>query len=53
MACSFRPNDLALLGGASAVTGQPQPWPQVGDEELHWMEEVVRSGKWSWLGPHE
>lgn len=53
MAYSFRPNDLALLGGAPAVTRQPQPWPQVGDEELHWMEEVLRSGKWSWLGPHE
>lgn len=53
MTCSFCPHDLALLGGAPAVTLQPEPWPQVGQEELQWMEEVVRSGKWSWLGPHE
>jgi len=24
-----------------------------GDLEVSWMEAVVRSGKWSWLGPHE
>lgn len=44
---------LALMGGSPAVTGKPSPWPIIGDEEVRWMEEVVRSGKWSWLGPHE
>jgi dTDP-4-amino-4,6-dideoxygalactose transaminase len=29
------------------------PWPIVGEQEVQWMEEVVRSGKWSWMGPHE
>jgi L-glutamine:2-deoxy-scyllo-inosose/3-amino-2,3-dideoxy-scyllo-inosose aminotransferase len=25
----------------------------VGEQEVQWMEQVVRSGNWSWLGPHE
>ena len=44
---------LALTGGQPAVTLKPQPWPIIGDQEVQWMEEVVRSGKWSWMGPHE
>lgn len=44
---------LALTGGNPAVTLQPSPWPISGDQEIEWMTEVVRSGKWSWMGPHE
>lgn len=44
---------LALAGGAPAVTLKPEPWPQIGAQEIPWMEEVLRSGKWSWVGPHE
>jgi L-glutamine:2-deoxy-scyllo-inosose/3-amino-2,3-dideoxy-scyllo-inosose aminotransferase len=44
---------LALTGGSPAVTLKPYPWPIVGEQEVQWMEEVVRSGKWSWMGPHE
>ncbi len=44
---------LALTGGTSAVTLSHTPWPVVGEQEVQWMEEVVRGGKWSWLGPHE
>jgi L-glutamine:2-deoxy-scyllo-inosose/3-amino-2,3-dideoxy-scyllo-inosose aminotransferase len=35
------------------VTLAPQPWPIIGEDEVRWMEEVVRSGKWSWVGEHE
>lgn len=44
---------LALLGGPPDVKREPPPWPVSGDLEVAWMEAVVRSGKWSWLGPHE
>jgi L-glutamine:2-deoxy-scyllo-inosose/3-amino-2,3-dideoxy-scyllo-inosose aminotransferase len=44
---------LALTGGAPAVTLQAEPWPQITDQEVQWMEETLRSGQWSWLGPHE
>lgn len=44
---------LALHGGDKAVTLPPPVWPVVGDIEVQWMTEVVRSGKWSWMGPHE
>ncbi len=44
---------LALTGGTPAITLSPTPWPVVGELEVRWMEEVVRSGKWSWVGPHE
>ncbi len=44
---------LALLGGSPAVTLRHSPWPVTGPEEQEWMAEVVRSGKWSWMGPHE
>jgi dTDP-4-amino-4,6-dideoxygalactose transaminase len=44
---------LALTGAAPAVTLGHEPWPQITDQEVQWMEEVLRSGKWSWMGPHE
>lgn len=44
---------LALTGGSPAVTLKSYPWPITGEQEVQWMEEVVRSGKWSWMGPHE
>ena len=44
---------LALAGGKPAVTMKSPAWPVAGRQELAWMEQVVRSGKWSWLGPHE
>lgn len=44
---------LALLGGAPAVTLPAPAWPVAGDLEAAWMEGVVRSGQWSWMGPHE
>ncbi len=48
-----RLNRLALDGGKPAVTMKCPPWPVTGRQELAWMAEVVRSGKWSWLGKHE
>lgn len=45
--------ELAITGGDPAVTLTHQPWPIVGDLEAEWMDEVVRSGKWSWVGEHE
>ncbi|MGI5818384.1 MAG: DegT/DnrJ/EryC1/StrS family aminotransferase [Armatimonadota bacterium] len=44
---------LAITGGSPAVTLEHQPWPIVGDLEAKWMDEVVRSGAWSWVGTHE
>ncbi len=44
---------LALEGGSPIVTREFPVWPVAGDLEVAWMEGVVRSGKWSWLGPHE
>lgn len=44
---------LAAMGGDPVVTLGPSPWPITGEQELTWMEEVVRSGHWSWMGPHE
>ena len=44
---------LAALGGPKAVTLQRPAWPVTGEKEARWMDQVVRSGKWSWLGPHE
>lgn len=44
---------LAIKGGSPAVTLEHQPWPIVGDLEAEWMDEVVRSGNWSWVGTHE
>ncbi len=45
--------NLALLGGAPAVNIGGPEWPVSGELEVAWMEGVVRSGKWSWVGPHE
>ncbi len=45
--------ELALAGGAPAVRAPAPAWPVAGDLEAAWMEGVVRSGKWSWMGPHE
>ncbi|MFP4250119.1 MAG: DegT/DnrJ/EryC1/StrS family aminotransferase [Armatimonadota bacterium] len=44
---------LAITGGSPAVTLEHEPWPIVGDLEAKWMDEVVRSGNWSWVGEHE
>ncbi len=44
---------LAAEGGTPAVTRAAPAWPVSGDLEVAWMEGVVRSGKWSWLGAHE
>ena len=44
---------LAITGGSPAVTLDHSPWPVAGEQEVRWMEEVVRSGAWSWLGEHE
>jgi len=44
---------LAVSGGKPAVTRSVPKWPVSGDLEAAWMEAVVRSGKWSWIGPHE
>ncbi len=46
-------NGLALTGGTPAVTLKCSPWPVVTDQEVQWMEQVVRSGKWSWMGEQE
>lgn len=44
---------LAIKGGAPAVTLECPSWPIAGDLEANWMDEVVRSGEWSWVGTHE
>jgi L-glutamine:2-deoxy-scyllo-inosose/3-amino-2,3-dideoxy-scyllo-inosose aminotransferase len=44
---------LAVAGGKAAVTIKAPAWPVVGRDEVRWMTEVVKSGKWSWLGQHE
>ncbi len=53
MTAASRSNQLALGGGKPAVTMKCPAWPVTGRQELDWMAEVVRSGKWSWLGKHE
>jgi len=44
---------LALEGGEKAVTTAAPKWPVVTDEDAAAVAEVVKSGKWSWLGPQE
>ena len=44
---------LAVVGGRKAVTMPAPVWPVSGPAEVKWMTEVVKSGKWSWLGAHE
>lgn len=46
-------NQLALAGGRPVVDRSRPVWPVVGELEASWMDAVVRSGKWSWAGPHE
>jgi len=56
MACKLTTTEkatLALRGGEKSVRAAAPAWPVSGETEVRWMEEVVRSGKWSWLGPHE
>lgn len=44
---------LAMRGGVPAVKHAAPAWPITGEQEVAWMEAVVRSGQWSWKGPHE
>jgi len=44
---------LAVNGGSPAVTAVGPVYPDAGDLEVAWMEGVIRSGQWSWMGPHE
>lgn len=44
---------LAVNGGPPAVRLQPPAWPVSDDLDVAHMESVVRSGNWSWMGPHE
>ncbi len=46
-------NVLAMAGGQPAVNIPAPTWPVTGDVEVSWMEAVVRSGQWSWMGAHE
>jgi dTDP-4-amino-4,6-dideoxygalactose transaminase len=50
---TIRSSGLAITGGDPAVTGTAPVWPVTGDQEFSRMEEVLRSGHWSWLGPQE
>ena len=44
---------LALKDGEPAIAVPAPQWPIVGEQEVAWMSDVVRSGRWSWLGEHE
>ena len=44
---------LAIHGGAPTVTVAAPRWPITGEFEISAMDAVVRSGAWSWNGPHE
>ncbi len=44
---------LALNGGERAVAMPLSNWPITDETEERWMLEVLRSGKWNWLGEHE
>lgn len=46
-------SELALITGKPTVTLPGPAWPVVDELEVSWMEGVVRSGQWSWYGPHE
>ncbi len=43
----------AVVGGPKAVTLPLPAWPVVGKRERQWMDDVVASGRWSWVGRHE
>lgn len=53
MSATLTKTALACQGGAKTVTEPPPAWPVVGSEERAWMDQVVQSGAWSWLGTHE
>jgi L-glutamine:2-deoxy-scyllo-inosose/3-amino-2,3-dideoxy-scyllo-inosose aminotransferase len=44
---------LALTGGERAVEMPLTNWPIIDETEERWMLEVLRSGKWNWLGEQE
>ncbi len=46
-------SDLAITGGRPAVSRGAPAWPVAGELEVSRIESVVRSGQWSWMGPHE
>ncbi len=50
---SVSSTSLALTGGSKTVSLPSPAWPVSGEQEVAWMTEVVRSGKWSWVGEHE
>jgi len=50
---AIRRQKLAVMGGPKTVKLTPPSWPISGREEIEWMTEVIKSGKWSWLGKHE
>ena len=50
---AVKSRELALAGGAPAVTMPAPRWPVTGKADEKRMAEVVRSGNWSWLGVHE
>ena len=44
--------DLAINGGAKAVTNELAGWPQFDEKAIKSVEEVLRSGKVNyWTGP--
>jgi len=45
--------DLALCDGPKSVTMELPSWPISDSTDEERMLELVRSGKWSWLGEHE
>ena len=48
-----RVSPLAIEGGPRSVTRPAPAWPVSDELDVAWMEGVVRSGQWSWRGPHE
>lgn len=53
MATQRKTSIPAVAGGPRAVTLPAPAWPITGARERQWMDEVLRSGHWSWLGKHE
>lgn len=46
-------NQPAITGGNPTVTGAAPKWPIVSEKAVKRMTKVVRSGRWSWVGPEE
>lgn len=44
---------LVSEGGSPAVTLSAPAWPVVTESDAALVADVVRSGVWSWVGPHE